>query len=1706
MNKYVRKGLKFTAWTVVSVIGLFLLVVILIQVPSVQNYLRGKAVTYLEGKIGTPVRIDRIEIGLPKKVIIEGIFLQDQKGDTLIMADKIAVDISLLKLISNEVEINSVHLTGINANVVRNKDSIFNFDYIIKAFDSGKPTDPNSEPMKISVRNVNLDRIKVRFDDAISKNDLHVSLHHFDTKIKKFDLENSDFELPKITLDGLRLKLAQGELVREIGEKTAEVADSLAQNPGFTIKLGELDLKRIAIGYDNAGTNLNSGLTLKKLRMKFDKTDIQGQNLVVSAMEMNGLKGGFTLGKVKQPTKKREVELKSKATTTGWNVALSKADLTDIDFRFDDENSAPVKKGIDYKHLGLSGFELKATDVSYSPEVISGNVKSLKMRDKSGVVIEKLQTEFYYGPKQAFAKNLYLKTPKTEIKDKLVVGYPSLESLSSAPGELVLDADLQNSRIAFEDILLFVPTLADTNPFKDNPKAVVFINGKLKGKLKDLSIPNLEVSGIGNTRIAASGRIVGLPDAKTARFDLNIKEIRTTSKDLYGFVPKGTIPDNIQLPANINLAGTFKGSAENLVADLNMKTSFGNAKVKGFFDGRIKNREKYDANVALDNFDLGRLIKNDSIGKISLNTKVKGTGLDPKTAIAQLNGKLQKAEFNGYTYRNLNLKGDIKNGQFNAVADMTDPNLTFDLVTSGNFKDKYPAVKLRLNVDIADLEKLNLHAGPMKLKGKVDADMASTNPDMLNGKVSAYHLVIANAEEQFQLDSITATAISTADSTKLNVDSQFLKANMEGAFKLTKVATALTQTISKYYNLKPNAEARKEDVGPQSFELTADVHNDPMLQKLVPALTRLEPIHLEARYKSVGDSLSVIGKIPRLVYAENTISGGSIDLRTEGDSLVYTIDIDNIENKSFQIPDTNLSGSVKNNTIGYNLVVRDLEGKEHYRIAGDLKAIDQINEIHLNPDGLTLNYDPWNIAPDNRIRLAEGGINARNFKLERDGSSIELQSSSESLNAPVDVTFTDFKLETITKIVSKETEEGFSVGGNLNGKANLRDLQTNPVFTSDLTIENLTVSKDTVGNVNIKVDNVLANTYRADVAITGNENKVNLNGNYRSDSKTLDLDLDMQRLQMTSIQAFTQGQLKKSSGYLSGKLKITGSAEDPDINGEIMFNDAKFTVSELNSALTVQKDRILFTNEGIVFSSFSFEDEEKNRLNLNGKILTTNYRDFAFDMKVRANDFRAVNSTEKDNDLFYGKLYFDTNLDVTGNLNQPVVTGSLKINENTAFTVVLPQSDPGIADREGIVEFIDVDNPELTEKLMTAADSLKTSVFKGMDVDVNIEINKEAKLSLVIDKGNGDYLELKGEARLNGGIDPSGKTNLTGRYELSEGFYQMSFNLIKRKFEIADGSYLLWTGDPTSAEINITAIYTANTAPIDLVGNQLGAVSSSIRNTYKQRLPFQAKLMMKGQLLKPEISFDIDLPDKNYGVSSDIVDAARTKLAELRQDPAELNKQVFALLLLNRFIGENPFASQAGGISGETFARQSVSKILSQQLNNLAAELVSGFEVNFDLDSSEDYTTGARENRTDLNVAVSKTLLNDRLKVTVGSNFGLEGPQQANEQTNNIAGDLSAEYQLTRDGRYAVRAYRKNEYQMALQGQVIETGVAFIITMDYNQFRELFHRSEEEKKMIREERRAKREKKEADARKKAANDAKIQEIQETEPEKEQDQD
>ncbi|RYD85252.1 MAG: translocation/assembly module TamB, partial [Sphingobacteriales bacterium] len=320
------------------------------------------------------------------------------------------------------------------------------------------------------------------------------------------------------------------------------------------------------------------------------------------------------------------------------------------------------------------------------------------------------------------------------------------------------------------------------------------------------------------------------------------------------------------------------------------------------------------------------------------------------------------------------------------------------------------------------------------------------------------------------------------------------------------------------------------------------------------------------------------------------------------------------------------------------------------------------------------------------IRFGKDGLYARNFDISHDGGSIKLNSESETPNAPLNVELENFKIETLTNMVQKE-ESKFK--GTINGTANVRNLTTTPVFTSDIDITDFAVAKDTVGNIKIQVDNEVANTFTAKVDITGQGNQVNLDGTYNTEGSSFDMNLDIEKINMTSIQALTMGAIKDGEGYLSGAFKVNGTTTDPNVNGDLKFNNVGLRVTQLNSFFSGINDNISFTDAGIEMNNFKVEDEKNNLLIIDGSIATTDYQKFGFDMNVTAENFRAVNSKATDNDFYYGDLYIDADLNIKGTMESPIVDGDLKINEDTKFTVVLPQQDPSIADREGVVEFVD---------------------------------------------------------------------------------------------------------------------------------------------------------------------------------------------------------------------------------------------------------------------------------------------------------------------------------------------------------------------------------------------------------------------------------
>ena len=1661
MDRFGRIALKTILWIIGSVIALLLLVILLIRMPAVQNYVVGKVTNYLENKIGTPVDIGYINITFPKKLVLENVYFEDQSKDTLIAGEKLLVDIDMFKLLKNTVEIQQLELKGITAKINRTlPDSSFNFDYIVAAFASEEestPTADTASALVFDINDVRFERIHFVYHDEVIGTHADIQLGQFDTKVKRFDLTNNmSFSMPNIKLDGLTAKVRQWAPINEGEAPSAEdfgikdssvVASSLL--PDLDIKT--LDLRNILVEYQDSSAAMDTHFDIQKLTADIKEIDLNKEIVRLGSVTLADSDSQILMGKMATMNATTpEADTLSNSSSMNWVVSADKIRVDKTNVWFKDDNQ-PRMKGFDYFNIKISDFLAELDDLYFSSDSISGSLKNLAMVDHSGFSIQKLQADFAYHNTGVEIRNLLAQTPKTTIREYIKLSYPSLDAITDDPGQVLVEANIKNSTLDMGDIRYFVPDLDTMEVMQPLLTHSFYVNGLVKGRMNNLTIPNIEIKTLDRTHLLASAIIKGLPDPEKLNIDLNLKKLTTGQADIARLVAPSMLPDSLQLPNAISLSGTFKGGMAGFDANISLVTEKGNATVNG--NMQLGADTTYNAYLSINDLDIGNILHQDSVlGIVSAEVNVVGTGLNPKNMTATVDGRLIQLEAMSYSYHDIQLHAEAKEGLIAGTLDSPDPNIQLHMDFTADMRPTYPKLDAMLMIDSVNLQNLNLMEDDFRYHGKIVANFETADPDFLNGSLDIVNSAIAYNADRYTLDSISLRASADTSRNVLLLRSGFLRAHMVGKYQLTALAPAIQDIIEVYYN--PN-NTTKDTVSyePQQFEFSATLNNSRFIREFLPDLEEMRDITLDGTFNSATQSVMAKLLAPKIVYGGTTIENVGVDITTYDSTLYYSTLIHKIKMGNIELNNTVASGSVVDNTIDFGLWIKDKDDKEQYHLGANLAVAADNFVFRLHEDGLKLNYENWNIDSANTIGFGGAGVYAHNFRLTNNGQELLIQSKDSISNAPIDVIFNNFRIETFAQMLASDI---LNVGGGINGIATLSRLESSPVFVSDLTIDRFYFGTDTVGNILVKVDNIKENTFSADVRIEGNGNDVQLAGDFISppnETASLNATLSLKPMKMTTIQAFSMGYLEDSAGDLVGDLKITGNLDAPQINGELTFQNSRLNVAMLNADFLMDNQTIYFNKEGIQLKKFEIKDLRGNTSSLSGSIATTTYTDFDFNLNLTMDDFAAVNSTREDNDLFFGKLYLTSNLRIRGNLDQLRIDGNIKANENTDFVLIVPNEDPGIAQRDGVVKFVDRSDTARAN-VFARLDSLTTATkLSGMDIALNLATDPEAKFKVILDEGTQDALNIQGIAELNATIDASDKITMSGTYTVERGDYTFSLGPISKPFLFQKGSTITWNGDPLDARMDITAIYRNRFPTLELVQSQIGGES---QNLYKQRIPFDVKLILTGELFKPEINFDIDLDENNAIVSQDVVSKVNIALANIRDDPAELNKQVFSLIALGRFMSANPFESLSGGGGAEAMARNTVSSFLSSQLNNLASDLIKGVELDFNLQSEEDYLTGNAQTRTDLNVGVSKMLFDDRLKVTIGSNFEVEGNTRPGEKASNIAGDISLEYQLSKDGRYFARVYRKNQYQATLQGQFVETGIGFIITMSYDKFKELF--------------------------------------------------
>jgi translocation and assembly module TamB len=1564
------------------------------------------------------------------------------------------VDIGLFGLIKQNINVNRLSLTDFYANIERiGADTAFNYDFVLEAFASDDPKTPSQEDTvingwQISVGTIDLEGIRLNYNDELMGNHFTINLGGLDVEMDEIDLDLNAYSVKSIRLRDTESSFRISKFVTDT-VTTDDPSD-------LELVIKEIEVENVRFAYINEATGQNLDLHVGELLAMAREFSLLRQEIAFSEINLNNSQVSYQQNTIPVEDSLMMAQharvAEEEEETEPWHVVADNILLSGNTIRYDDNYHERQNGGIDFNHILLESLYLEATDFTYRGTDILADIDQLSFQEQSGFALHEFRTQLAFTDREATLADLYINTGNSLIQNHFSLQYPSLQALSENLGQTQLSLGLRDSHIGFKDILFFAPDMVQMPPIQGNENLVLYAQASFSGLINDLSIDRFNLNTLSNTSLDARGRITGLPDMDKAFFDLTRFRLVTTANDLHNLVVPDSIVQQYQLPERLALTATFRGTMEKFASQAILNTSLGD--IRAEID--MNPEERYAGDIEINDLQLGTIMRDDTLyGPVSLNLNFQGRGFAMEEMSTSIDLIVKEAMLNQYKYEGLAVQGRIEEAVFNGFMQYEDSNLHFDFTGSFSLDLDTPKYDMTLDILAANLRKLNITNEEIAFRGALVVDISGNHINNINGDIGIRDVLIVKDRETYRIDSLLFASITGDRHTNITIDSDILTASFDGTIYLTDLAPVLTRHLNQYYTF--GEPILVDTLLEQNFDFQILLHNPEILTEvLVPGIERFVPGHITGSYNSRQNHLNIDILIPQLVYDNYTLDTLTFYVDSDPDFLNFGSSISRFALGAFEVTNLAVVGQVHDDVIESRLQITDQNFMEQYSIGGIFTSLEDGYRIHMDPAQLILNYNNWGLPEDNFIELGPKPVFVNNLILTRNNESLSINTViGDQADSVLNVEFTNFMLETITQLVQSDTT---ILTGFLNGFINVDQEAPQMVFTSDLNVQDIFLMGFELGNLTVNAESGVNNRINVDASLTGNLNNINLSGYYLPIEETneINLTVDLQQLSLVSFTGPLQGMLTDPTGMMRGSMQITGSTELPNISGTLLFDQTQFVVDYLNTQFSVDGQRIVFDDNGIRFSQFVITDARGNRGRINGQILTQNYTDFNFDLGFDANNFVVLNTSEENGEFYYGRVVVDLEMQITGSMGLPNVVMEVRVKDQTHLTYVLEDLAPATVDIEGLVEFIVPDKgPDriLAEAAEGSPDDAYVTELTGINLTADVILEQNATMRIIIDPDAGDYLVARANpSSLSLNMDQVGNITLTGTFEIGSGAYQLSFyDIVRRRFDIQSGSQITWTGDPMNAQIDITAIYTVNTSPVGIM-----PVEGPTR-----QLPVQALLHIQGSLMRPDITFGLDVSEEATGaIATDL----RMRLNQL--DEADINRQVFALLILQRFMAENPL--EGPGVGLEATARNSVSQILTNQLNRLSRQF-GGFDLAFDLQTQE----GLEGFETQLDVTLSRTLFDDRLRIMVGGNIEIEGSDQerrTQERTGlgNYIGDIIVEYRLTPTGNLLLKFFREQSYEL-FYTDLIETGIGIIYNRNFNRFRELLIPSDEVEKVIQDE-------------------------------------
>ncbi|MCC7303224.1 MAG: translocation/assembly module TamB [Bacteroidia bacterium] len=1350
--------------------------------------------------------------------------------------------------------------------------------------------------------------------------------------------------------------------------------------------------------------------------------------------------------------------------SASWDITYGDLILEKIHFTYKDHHDTSTTRGLNFSDMSFSDVSALITEISLEEDTVSLRLAKLEGKEKCGMIIRQFTSQFSIAPDKMKFTGLLLALNQSVISTNLSLRYKNYEAFDAFMEKVKIRAELKDVRLWVSDLGYFVPDLIGFD------RSASF-SGKISGPLSDLKARDMDLKFGDHTHFAGDFEMTGLPNLEETYIHLDIADLTTSKQDIeriplapYDQGKNMELSPNMAYLGKVKYKGRISGYYYDLVSHGNITTALGNV----YTDLKLRQDPvtglvSYKGRLGSQGFDIGKLLhSSESMGSISMDLVVDGQGIKLKEIKADIEGKIHSLVVNNYAYKNLDVKGSLAKRVFNGRMSVDDPNIHFGFEGTADFGKSPMTMDFNATVDRANLDTLNLYKTSPALVVGMDLEilMALNNLDDAKGNIKLKNIHYTQGTESFELKDFLLRAYEEGGKRSLKIISDMMDVHITGKYRLQELGGSFFDVMSLYVtSLLPRDYLKSKSVKKQKvreeFEyLVVFKNTKPVTRLFMPDLNIAHATTLKGKYNSKRGYFDMQGKSGSIGFAGTEMKGWKLEAQTGDESfdLVSYADVWKIRD-TLRMDGMRFTTRLFNDTV---LIGIDWRNKTKKANRGDLKLLVNmveypkiIGSLLPTDSSLVVEDSLWKISGTNRMVMDSGKIIIDDLVFAHDKQEVKIHGSiSRNKEDQLLVEFRDFNLGNLNALTHGA---GIGLKGTITGGSTLSNLY-NPsqlIFSSGFDFKKMWINKEEIGTGSVIS---IYDKQKDVISLSGSFSKYNndqknftFSGKYfpGKTKDNINMDVGITNFGLVFFEPFLKSVFSRFRGYASGKVNIAGELNNPKITGFAVLQMKNLQMDYLNPNNSYSfTDSIYLEPGSIRFDSLLINDYYGQTAIVNGRIFHENYSNFQLDIDIWANKFMAMNTTEAQNALYYGKAFVTGRVNVFGFVDQTLqIDAALKTeksmnprNKKLDYTqFFIPLSGPSEVSESTFISFIDKDSISF-KKNQQKVD------LSGFTLNLDLEITPDAECQILFDPKVGDIIKGRGDGNLRMEINSLGNFAMFGDYNITEGEYLFTLqNIINKKFRVEKGSTIQWTGDPYNAEINLKALYEVRTSLQVMFPEDSSGV-------YKRRYPVNCVLNMTKNLLTPDISFDVDLPSVDASVLQTVKGYMNTEM--------EMNRQVFSLLVLNTFVTPQSLVGFSDINANANVASVTGFEMLSNQLSNI----LSGVSTEFDL--RVNYRPGDDISSDQLEVALSKHLLNDRLIID-----GSVANNSTQGNTNAIVGEINAEYKITDDGKVRVKAFNKANDNTVVNTEAPYTqGIGIFYREDFETIGDLYRRYTEKLK------------------------------------------